>query len=263
MFDNLRNLLDFDDLLFDTRNKDYGAYQLRKRYNSVVIAGIIMASLLVSSVVILPFILTSHNEHLPRGGSKYVQVQINTLEPPLEEIIVPPPPPPPEAARIEEIVKYVPPVVVDSVPPLEKQIATTDELMGQSDSQQTEVTGTGTSGDDLLSGQNGTETDEPFVMVEVMPSFKGGDINKFRDWVQKRTNYPQSAIDNKIQGKVFLTFIIETDGTVSNVTVQKGVDPILDRVAIKAIAESPKWTPGLQRGQPVRVRFSIPLNFMF
>ena len=78
-----------------------------------------------------------------------------------------------------------------------------------------------------------------------MPSFKGGDINKFREWVQKRTNYPQAAIDNKIQGRVFLTFIVEKDGSVSNVTVVKGVDPIIDDEAVKAIQASPKWSPGL------------------
>jgi protein TonB len=96
-----------------------------------------------------------------------------------------------------------------------------------------------------------------------MPSFKGGDINKFREWVQKRTNYPQVAIDRKIQGKVFLTFIIEPDGAVSNVTVVKGVDPIIDIEAVKSIQSSPKWSPGLQRGQPVRVRYSMWLSFVF
>ncbi len=62
---------------------------------------------------------------------------------------------------------------------------------------------------------------------------------------------------------MFLTFIVEKDGSVSNVTVVKGVDPLLDDEAVKVISESPKWTPGLQRGEPVRVRYSIPLNFMF
>jgi protein TonB len=96
-----------------------------------------------------------------------------------------------------------------------------------------------------------------------MPTFRGGDINKFRDWVQRRTNYPQAAIEQKIQGKVFLTFIIEPDGSVSNVTVVKGVAQIIDDEAVKAIQSSPKWSPGLQRGQAVRVRFSMWLNFIY
>lgn len=262
MFDNLRNVLDFDDLLFETRNKDYGAYQLRKRYNSVVVAGIILASALISAAVILPFILTPHSGNVLHGNTNYVQVQMENLDQPVEFIIPPPAAPPPEAARVQEIVKYIPPVVVDSVLPLEEKYITTDEYLNQSESDNPEVSGLGT-GEDILSGQEGEPTDEPFFMVEVMPSFKGGDINKFRDWIQKRTNYPRIAIDNKIEGRVFLTFIIETDGAVSSVTVIKGVDPLIDNEAVKAIQASPKWSPGLQRGQPVRVRYSMSLLFAY
>ncbi|TAL74322.1 MAG: energy transducer TonB [Bacteroidetes bacterium] len=262
MYDNLRKVMDFDDLLFKSRNRDYGAYQLRKRYNSVLITGIIMASFLVTAAIVFPFILTPHSGHVLGRGGNYVQVRMETFEPPVEKIYVPPSPPPPEAARLEEIIKYVPPVVVDTVLPAETQQAATDQILSQSASDKLEVTGTGT-GDDLLSGQDGSETNEPLFMVEVMPSFKGGDINKFREWVQKRTNYPQIAIDNKIQGRVFLTFIVETDGSVSNVTIVKGVDPIIDNEAVKAIQSSPKWSPGLQRGQPVRVRYSMSLFFAY
>ena len=262
MFDNLRDVLDFDDLLFETRNKEYGAYQLRKRYNSVVVAGILIAIFLVGSFVILPFVLNSKQDKVMRGGIRYVQVKMENLEPPEEQIIVPPSPPPPEATRVQEIVKYVPPVVVDSVMKLDATLPTMDDIIAQPSNQPIEIIGTG-SGDDLLSGEGGSETDEPFFLVEVMPSFKGGDLNKFRVWVQTRTNYPQIAIDNKIKGKVFLTFIVEPNGSVSNVTVVKGVDPILDVEAVRAVEASPKWSPGLQRGRPVRVRFSMWLNFVY
>jgi protein TonB len=262
MYDNLRKWSDIDDLLFEKRNRDYGAYQLRKRYNSVVFTGIILASLIVSLAVILPFVLISHSDNVLMGNRSYVQVNMETLEPPKEEIYVPPSPPPPQAIHVEEIVRYVPPTVVDSIPPQEKSQLSTDEYLNQTTNQKVDFTGTGT-GDNLMSGQDGTETDEPFFLVEVMPSFKGGGLDKFRDWVQRRTNYPQAAIDKKITGKVYLTFIIEKDGSISNVTVVKGVDPLLDDEAMKAISESPKWTPGLQRGEPVRVRYSIPINFHY
>jgi protein TonB len=260
MYDNLRNWLDFDDLLFQSRNRDYGAYQLRKKYNSVIIAGIILASLLVSLAVIIPFVLTPHSDNVLNGNRGYTSLQMENLEPPKEEIYVPPSPPPTEAIHVEEIVKYVPPVVVDSVPPLEKSQLSTDEYINQTTNDKVGVTGTGT-GDNLMAGQDGTETDEPFFLVEVMPSFKGGGLEKFRTWIKNRTNYPQAAIDKKIKGTVFLTFIVEKDGSVSNVTIIKGVDSLLDNEAVKAISESPKWTPGLQRGEPVRVRYSIPLSF--
>jgi protein TonB len=262
MYDNLRKWLDIDDLLFQSRNRDYGAYQLRKRYNSVVITGIILASLIVILAVILPFLLTTRTDNVLIGNRGYIQLQMENLEQPKEEIYVPPSPPPPQAVHVEEIVKYVPPVVVDSVPLLEKSQLSNDEYLNQTINEKTDITGTGT-GDNLMAGQDGTATDEPFFLVEVMPSFKGGGLDKFRIWVQNRTTYPQAAVDLKIRGTVFLTFIVEKDGSVSNVTVVKGVDPLLDNEAVKTISESPKWTPGLQRGEAVRVRYSIPLNFLF
>ncbi len=117
MYDNLRRWLDIDDLLFQTRNKDYGAYQLRKRYNSVIVTGLIVASVLVSLAVIIPFcsLPVPIMYSMETGG--YVQLNMENLEPPREEIYVPPSPPPPQAVHVEEIVKYVPPVVVDSVLP--------------------------------------------------------------------------------------------------------------------------------------------------
>ena len=260
MFDNLRDTLDFDDLLFESRNRDYGAYQLRKKYNSVMAAGILIASLMVSAVVILPFVITPRSDKFIAGGLSYVQVHMDALEPPMDEVVVPPPPPPEDAARMQEIVKYVPPVVVDSVMPLEADQTTTDDVLAQSPTENFNAAGTGT-GDDLLSGQEGINSDDAFFIVEVMPSFKGGDLNKFSDWVRKRTNYPQAAIENRIEGKVYVTFVIETDGSVTNVTVVKGVDPLIDKEAVRTIQSSPKWSPGLQRGQAVRVRCSMALNF--
>jgi periplasmic protein TonB len=261
MFDRLRDVLDFDDLLFETRNRDYGAYQLRKRYNSVVVTGIIIGTLMVSTAVVLPFVLTPHSDHIITGRIISFQVQMEKLEPPIDKIIVPSAPPPPDAVRLQEIVKYVPPVVVDTVIPLEETQTTTDQFLSQP-ADLAAVNSIG-AGDDLFSGEEGTGSDEPFFWVEQMPSFKGGDINKFRDWVQRRTNYPQIAIDKKIQGKVLLTFIVESDGSVSHVTVVKGVDKIIDDEAVKAIQASPKWSPGLQRGQPVRVRYSMSLSFVY
>jgi protein TonB len=260
MFDNLRDRLDFDDLLFEKRNMDYGAYMLRKKYKSVVVGSILIGIFVVGCAVILPFIFRRGTDRVLSGGGGYLQVSMEKFEPPVDQIIVPPAPRPAESKTVQELVKYVPPVVVDTVPPAELTMLTTDQVNNAVSDDQIKVVGTG-SGDNLELGEGTGGEDEPFFIVEVMPSFKGGDINKFREWVQKRTNYPQVAIDNRIQGKVYLTFIIETDGAVSNVTVVKSVDPVIDVEAVKAIESSPKWSPGLQRGSPVRVRYSMWLNF--
>lgn len=115
--------------------------------------------------------------------------------------------------------------------------------------------------DFTITEEEEAEEEEIFIVVEDMPTFRGGDVNKFRDWVQARVKYPQIAAENGIQGKVYLMFVVEPDGSVSNVSIMRGVDPALDNEAIKAVEASPKWAPGKQRGAPVRVRFSITVNF--
>ncbi len=113
----------------------------------------------------------------------------------------------------------------------------------------------------VLQAEEEETEDEIFVIVEDMPKFRGGDINKFREWVQKRVRYPELAAENGIQGRVFISFVVETNGNVSNVTVTRSVDALLDDAAKEAVAASPKWEPGMQRGRPVRVRYSIPIIF--
>jgi len=100
-----------------------------------------------------------------------------------------------------------------------------------------------------------------FIVVEKMPKFMGGDVNDFRNWVQNNVIYPEIAVENGIQGKVFVNFIVEPDGSVSNTSIMRGVDPSLDNEVVRAVESSPLWTPGKQRDETVRVRFSITVNF--
>ena len=102
---------------------------------------------------------------------------------------------------------------------------------------------------------------EVFVVVEQMPTFQGGDINKFREWVQKRVEYPKDLLPERIEGKVFVMFIVETDGSVSNATILRGLHPKLDKETLDKVNSSPLWKPGLQRDVPVRVRFSITIEY--
>lgn len=105
------------------------------------------------------------------------------------------------------------------------------------------------------------KADDVFIIVEDMPQFRGGTVDRFSTWVKERVKYPQIAQENGIQGKVFIEFIVEPDGSVSNVKVARGVDKSLDDEAVRVVSSSPKWTPGKQRGSPVRVRFTITVNF--
>ena len=105
------------------------------------------------------------------------------------------------------------------------------------------------------------DDDEPFVKVEQMPSFMGGDLMTFRNWVMKQVRYPQVAIENNITGRVLLTFVIEKDGRLSNVKVLQNPHESLSNEAVRIIKESPMWTPGKQRGQAVRVKYTLPVEF--
>ncbi|MDR0954385.1 MAG: energy transducer TonB [Rikenellaceae bacterium] len=105
------------------------------------------------------------------------------------------------------------------------------------------------------------DTDEPFQRVENMPTFQGGDLNTFRNWVQGRMRYPAIASENGISGRVMLEFIVERDGSVSNINVLQSPDRSLSEEAARVVATSPKWTPGSQRGVPARVKFIVPIDF--
>lgn len=116
------------------------------------------------------------------------------------------------------------------------------------------ATGTGT--EEVVSD------DEPFLQVEDMPLFQGkqGDV-AFRAWVQAGLVYPTIAQENGIQGRVILQFVVERDGSVTNIEVLHSPDRSLSEAAVKKVSSSPKWTPGKQRGMPVRVKYTLPFDF--
>ena len=105
------------------------------------------------------------------------------------------------------------------------------------------------------------EDDQPFVKVEEMPTFQGGDLNKFRNWVQSKVRFPQIAQENGISGRVLLMFVIERDGSLTNIQVLQTPDSSLSDEAIRVLKTSPKWTPGKQRNQSVRVKYTLPIDF--
>ena len=110
-------------------------------------------------------------------------------------------------------------------------------------------------------GDENIEDDQPFVRVEQMPSFMGGDLMTFRNWVQSKVRYPQIAQENGISGRVLLMFVVERDGSLTNIQVLQTPDSSLSDEAIRVLKTSPKWTPGRQRNQTVRVKYTLPIDF--
>jgi protein TonB len=105
------------------------------------------------------------------------------------------------------------------------------------------------------------EEDIPIYNAEEMPTFQGGGLNEFRNWVQGRLVYPRMAIENNISGKVTLRFVIERDGTLTNIEEIASPDKSLTEEAIRVLKQSPKWSPGKQRNQPVRIFYILPVEF--
>lgn len=101
----------------------------------------------------------------------------------------------------------------------------------------------------------------PYQYIEKKPSFNGGGANEFSKWVNEHLRYPRQAKDNGIQGRVTLQFTIKADGSVADVHVIRGVDPDLDKEAVRVVSNSPKWTPGMTKGKPVDVIFTFPVIF--
>ena len=105
------------------------------------------------------------------------------------------------------------------------------------------------------------DEDQIFTIVEDQPKFPGGD-DAFMKFLMENLTYPEEARNERIQGTVFVTFVVERDGSISGVRVLRGVTPSLDEEAMRVVKAMPNWKPGYQRGQPVRVQFNLPLRFV-
>ena len=161
-----------------------------------------------------------------------------------EEIQPPPPPPPPQVTEVLNI--------VDDDVDIEDELFI-DDVEARAD---TRIDFS------QMMLEEEEEEEEIFFIVEDMPDFQGGGQDGFRKYIAENLRYPQIAAENGIQGRVFVQFVVNTDGSVTNAEVVRGVDPSLDREALRVVMSSPKWTPGRQRGQSVRVAFTFPINFV-
>ena len=111
-----------------------------------------------------------------------------------------------------------------------------------------------------LSGQGGKKESKPFTVVEVMPVFPGGQTALVQ-YIASHLKYPTVAQENGIQGRVLVSFVVGEDGYVEDVQVIKGVEPMLDKEAVRVIQSLPRWTPGNQQGKPLRVKYTVPVTF--
>jgi protein TonB len=246
----------FDDIVFENRNKEYGAYKLRKKYNRNVIIAIVIGIIIMGTAIITPYLNAKAAEKREQRTERQVEIVMENLDQPTE-VVAPPPPPPPPTEEVVQQARYVPPVVVDSVKPEEAvQLMTADQA--QIEVQDAEVI------EDVqviaIEVQEEEPEAEPFVVVEEMPMYPGGEVELLK-WIGEHTQYPEIAKENNIQGKVIVRFCVTSKGTVDRVSILKGVDPELDKEAIRVVQTLPAFKPGKQGGKPVPVWYMVPINF--
>jgi protein TonB len=255
------------ELVFAKRNKEYGAYYLRQHYaeNMVKAMGITFVS--IAGAALLTGVLIGVKPTVKTVLHETV-VELKNLQPPVppkEEIKKP------ETAKPTPPVKttkYVPMVVTDK--PVTEEPPTLTELKGSEVGPVSiKDPGNGPAVIVIDKGGTGIGTGETTVAkpdesihfgADVMPEPYGGAAgwNKF---LQKNLRYPPEAIDKNISGKVFVSFVVEKDGQLSNIKVDRGAGFGMDEEAARVLKLSKAWKPGMQNGQPVRVRYTLPISF--
>jgi len=246
-----------NDIVFELRNKEYGAYSLRKKYNRNIAIGALIGVLIIGTAILTPHLYAKAAENRKKAREeRMVEMVMENLEQPLDQVAPPPPPPPPPAETVQQN-RYVPPVVVDSVKPEDNvQLMTADQASTDVVNEEyIEAV------EEVKEEVQEVEAEpEPFVVVEEMPMFPGGDL-ALLTYINEHCNYPEVAKENNIQGKVIVRFCVTAKGSVSQISVLKGVDPELDKEAMRVVSTLPAFKPGKQGGKPVPVWYMVPITF--
>ena len=256
-----------DEIIFEHRNKDYGAYELRTTYTSTVNRAMWIGITAFSALFITSYIFAHQKkEEKTLIAHEYTLQHIEEPEqPPVEQI---PEPEPPRPIEQVQTIRYVPPVVVEN-PTVEEVPPTNEEMETAVISN---VTKEGTQSESIVDTPPPVappaetkvaeveETNEAFLSVEMMPSFVGGTSEMYK-FLGKMLKYPSQAQRANVSGRVYMSFIIEKDGSITDVQVVKSVGFGLDEEATRVVKLMPKWIPGKQNGRNVRVKFTIPVTF--
>ena len=254
---------DWDDLVFENRNKEYGAYEVRKAYSGNLVAGFSVSMGIALLVFVIPIVIS-----LMGGDVKKIVEAIPTLSDPI--VMTPPPviePPvnqPPPAAQTQVQTTALTPQVTTAVVP-ETDIVPNDDMVFGNTTDPVE----GLPGEGITSDGSGTiPVNVPAVVTpptvfdhaEVMPAFEGGleAIDKF---IKKKIHYPAASRRMGIEGTVYVSFVINSEGKVVDVKTIRGISPDCDKEAERVVSMLPNWSPGMQNHIPVSVRMTVPIKF--
>lgn len=257
----------FDDLVFEGRNKHFGAYLLRKVYDKNISKALFLSSVSFIGIVLMPFVYykyfryTSHKEDQEEVTLKIEQVNLTDVK----EIPVPPPPPRPKIEQPKvKTVKFVPPVVKkDELVPEYEEIPEQEALENAVISNETVEGEENTGVENLIeSGDgNGIGQEQILSWVAQMPDFVGGH-EKLQEFFARHIRFPQEAMLNNIEGKVWISFVVHKDGSLSDFKVIKSLGHGCDDEAMRVAKMMPKWIPGKANGEPKTVQRKVPIDFI-
>jgi protein TonB len=270
------------DLVFEGKNQEFGAYQLRKSSDKRHNLAMLYVLIGLAVVAAILFSLNMYNDYraeieaaeAKERAEKMSAAQLAQMEEveEVEEEV--------EEQRFEQPEIEVPQEVLATVQVTQIAIVDAEEVKNEvmdMEAQQEDNTARGVvnqeGSDDADKFQAVAEQvvvkepepepvkeEEIFVAVEQQPEFPGG-TEALMKWLASNVRYPQMALENGISGRVIVKFVVEKDGSVSGVTLVRGVDKDLDREAIRVVKSMPKWQPGKNNGQAVRCYFNLPVNF--
>lgn len=267
-----QNLLAMDkslnDIVFENRNKLYGAYDLRKGYGQTIQRSVIIGSTLFLLMVMLPN-LYARLVPEPKADDIIFVVEAAPADIKLEPVAKPVAPPPVEPA-VKTIRSVIPVVLPDDQVPIENIPPTTADL---ANAQPAEKTVEGLNDVDIIAppvavmpsvkaAVAGIEPkkEETLLFSEQAPQYSGG-TEAMGEFLRKHLKYPRQAAQAGIQGKVFVAFTVGSDGKVDNVSAMKGIGFGCDEEAVRVVKLMQNWLPGKQSGVPVKVRFTLPIAF--
>ncbi|WP_207421941.1 energy transducer TonB [Desertivirga brevis] len=260
------------DVVFTGRNQAYGAYVLRKENakttNKALIIGAICFILLVSSPLIAAKIKGLMGEK-EEEQERIIETEVVLSTPPPVDEAAPPPPPAaePPKPRVDQV-RFPPPVVVPAEQVREEEPPSQEELAVKDPGQKTiegdpnaEVRIDQPVGEAPPTQQAAVVEDNgvyEVANIEVQPEFPGG-MNKFYEYVGRSYNYPAAAKEQGVSGRVILNFVVEKDGSLTDIKVVRDLGMGTGDEAIRVLKKSKKWNPGIQNGRPVRVSYTIPI----
>lgn len=252
------------DLIFEERNKEYGAYKLRKEFAKNSLFGILFAVIFFSLAVSAPLIIKLLSGLAEQETLKNVSTEVNLIEPPPIDETKPPPPPVEPPPPLKTTIKFVPPVITKDEEVPDEPPPTVEELKEADAGTKTEEGDPDGIDESLIDKTGeilGEDPNKVFLSVEQMPVFPGGEA-AFIAYIQKNVKYPAIARENNITGTVYIGFVIDQDGKAINVKVERGgLGGGLEEEALRVIKSMPAWTPGKQNGRPARVQYTFPVKF--